>query len=213
MVSQIILSRNFLYMSLKIYTAYKLPNSKVSDFANMVSDFQRNKVANFLNEFIQNINRDPFEEWFNESYDRMDLNEFKDNEHALNKLKFDFLIEERVRPASKSSERSPFCIDCGWRLYFDSELAYTMPYGERWIYKDVENIFPDWIEDFTYWNNTDRPDDISKNEWQERRDKWDELLERNAPTITVNVLEFGKNPLNSISYETDLFKRIEEINE
>jgi hypothetical protein len=32
------------------------------------------------------------------------------------------------------------------------------------------------VEDFSYWNNTDRPEGLSKDLWQRRADTWDRLL-------------------------------------
>jgi hypothetical protein len=42
-----------------------------------------------------------------------------------------------------------------------------------YIYKSVIDTF-NW-EDYSYWNNTDKPDDISTREWNGRLKKWDLL--------------------------------------
>lgn len=36
-----------------------------------------------------------------------------------------------------------------------------------------------YIKEYGYWNNTDKPDELTEEEWDERRSDWNEVLDRN----------------------------------
>lgn len=50
--------------------------------------------------------------------------------------------------------------------------VYIMNYSD-YIYNDIYNNLN--FEDYSYWNNTDKPDDISTREWNKRLKIWDLL--------------------------------------
>jgi len=52
--------------------------------------------------------------------------------------------------------------------------------------------FPSWCKDFSYWNNTDKPKNVSEGEWCQRGKVWDFLTEhgeRGDLYFTYNVIE------------------------
>jgi hypothetical protein len=57
--------------------------------------------------------------------------------------------------------------------------VYGMIFSERsrWIDLWMEQ---EEVEDFSYWNNVDRPSDISEDEWKERSETWSRILRSNA---------------------------------
>lgn len=40
------------------------------------------------------------------------------------------------------------------------------------------------IEDYSYWDNTDRPEEVSEEEWDERRENWNLILDRSDLLLT-----------------------------
>ncbi len=54
------------------------------------------------------------------------------------------------------------------------------------------------VEDFRYWDNTDKPDSISKKEWKNRRKVWNEVIEKAEGVLSMQVLESYQE---SISYK------------
>lgn len=51
-------------------------------------------------------------------------------------------------------------------------------------------------DNFEYWNNTDRPDELTEEEWEERSEIWDAILE--DPRPNHNGVVFELDPKNGI---------------
>lgn len=60
---------------------------------------------------------------------------------------------------------------------------YGIIFSERGNWRDLFLKQPE-IEDFSYWNSTDRPDGISARAWNQRRKTWDAILgSRGIPAL------------------------------
>lgn len=89
-------------------------------------------------------------------------------------------IRTRQKEVLGSGHRDP-------EVDFDFEIAilphdgrvYGMVFSERshWVDRWMEK---EGIEDFAYWDNTDRPDDLSAKDWKARGRVWDGILRANA---------------------------------
>jgi hypothetical protein len=89
--------------------------------------------------------------------------------------------------ASKDDKRNFIsCLDCSLNVWLHKNNVYIIPYGETWIYDDFK--LPEGAEDYSYWNNTDRPDEISNRKWNERRNNWE----------AVCLNDWNKSRLNHI---------------
>lgn len=79
------------------------------------------------------------------------------------------MVFEQCLAASKALKRDlAFCIDFGFNIWPVATYGYAIPIGEHWI---TEAIKPPGIE-YGYWNNTDKPDEVSDAEWDERAKVW-----------------------------------------
>lgn len=76
----------------------------------------------------------------------------------------------RAKQASQSPQRSEHDIDCSMNVWFHGRHAYVMPFGEAWIH---EGFTCGGVEDYAYWNNTDRPDDVTARAWAARSKTWE----------------------------------------
>lgn len=47
-----------------------------------------------------------------------------------------------------------------------------------------------WVKEYGYWNNTDRPDNVTAPEWTQRRRDWDKVLPDDNPTPAENGYSF-----------------------
>lgn len=90
-----------------------------------------------------------------------------------------------------SGQRMP-CCDTEFKLtIFPSFRSAT--YGIVWTEHEEwydEFCSQGWVSEFGYWNNTDRPDHVSEEEWDMRRDIWNEILGDNVPAMagfTIDV--------------------------
>lgn len=83
---------------------------------------------------------------------------------------------ERTAKVEQTHRRDP-SIDMGCEvvLFPHESGLYGIAYAEN---RAIENAFfaSEGIERFAYWNNTDRPDDVSEEAWEVRGRLWHELL-------------------------------------
>jgi hypothetical protein len=72
-------------------------------------------------------------------------------------------------------------------------------------------------EDFSYWNNSDKPDDISEEAWNERKVLWDKVLdEKESAMFVVSAAEYLYPPKEQIlqnlpSFESRVAAQAEEL--
>ncbi|NTF16817.1 hypothetical protein G6L37_00060 [Agrobacterium rubi] len=79
---------------------------------------------------------------------------------------------------------------------FDFELSllphggnvYGMAFCERQSWIDLW-MAQGWVEDFSYWNNSDRPDGVSCDDWDARAETWTQILSSN-PAGTPGMAGF-----------------------
>lgn len=58
--------------------------------------------------------------------------------------------------------------------------AYAILYTENAAYRTAWEAMPG-VERYGYWNSTDKPDDVTDTEWDQRRDTWQYVLAGAAP--------------------------------
>lgn len=77
--------------------------------------------------------------------------------------------------ASTSMERMHPCdIDASLNVWLYNDHVYMIAYGECWNH--VGNFVPSAAEDYAYWNNTDKPDHVTHQQWRQRGKTWDEVF-------------------------------------
>jgi|WetSurMetagenome_2_1015567.scaffolds.fasta_scaffold505554_2 hypothetical protein len=83
-------------------------------------------------------------------------------------------------------------IDCGLNIWIQGRCAYIMPIASNLTrYQKA----PSYAKFYGYWNNTDAPVGTSTKEWNQRRDKWDEICtgegaaSHNAHRLYYTVIE------------------------
>jgi len=135
-------------MSTKIYYAYRIPKNKLNEFTDLVNTATWKVVldkVDVLTRFVGENDMGIQDRWP--------------------------LMRERIVRDSKSPERRMFDLNSSFNFWLDVRHAYIVPYGRTVLPKQR----PDWIEDFSYWNNIDRPENITARQWRARQKKWDEL--------------------------------------
>lgn len=87
-----------------------------------------------------------------------------------------FSKEERNIKVKK--ERNP-CYDffCDFVLFYNDNRFYLKFYCESKRVVEYINSLKE-IEDYSYWNNSDAPDNVSEEEWDEREKTWDKIFEK-----------------------------------
>lgn len=90
--------------------------------------------------------------------------------------------EERSSPGGRSQ------FGCDVVFFTDPETGgrLALLFAQRNTYRTAfESI--SGVEPWPYWDNTDRPDDVSEAEWEERRDTWDRVLPFGTAPSTVGL--------------------------
>lgn len=200
-------------MSIKVYCAYRIDAKNMQKF---MHDCQK-KSAELLARFIiSNVNRVDAKK-MREHYYHIGKEEFtercKDKRQELI-YKIFFIVDALEETSSGLS---------GWKLeneplgywplsvklnFYPSKDGKFYAFG---IFRGDLDGLDDWIKeypgvsDYSYWNNTDPDETVSKREWNKRGDFWDEALDYHplcmeivnwnayhAPTVAIQkVLGIG----------------------
>ncbi len=70
--------------------------------------------------------------------------------------------------ASESQERSEYDIDASCNVWVHGKHAYIIPYGECW----TVDWMPNGAEDYSWYNNVDKPKDVTAFQWKAREANW-----------------------------------------
>jgi len=84
-----------------------------------------------------------------------------------------FTVFKHLSNASKSRLRDSDCIDCSMNVWLHHSKVYCILYGEPWLWEGYNP--PAKVENYSYWNNTDGPNDVPYRKWQARGKMWDKV--------------------------------------
>lgn len=130
----------------------------------------------------------------------------------------DEIFEKGKRPKKIGTDETPgvFDIDSWARVQYGEQLTryekdlwaldtsvtahvrdgrfYLIPYCERSSLVGGSLDFVgemEELEDYSYWNNSDPPDETTEKEWEERADVWSYFTSRWTNYLTVEILSWG----------------------
>lgn len=87
------------------------------------------------------------------------------------------IITKLYKEAVVSLENNPFNFDMCIGIHEYEDYYYLIPYGvvdyDRWDFLDNNPQ----LEEFGYWDNTDKPEEISDGEWEERGRIWYAIID------------------------------------
>lgn len=110
---------------------------------------------------------------------------------------FDFNTRNLIKVIIEISNEVSF-LDYGLNVWIKDDYCYIIPVTSSNIY---ENIFPEFAEDFSYWDGADKPDDVSGTEWDTRAITWKSIncgigrASHNARRLYYSVIDmaFGRD--------------------
>lgn len=111
--------------------------------------------------------------------DKIALGEYVGNKKStiLHEVKSE--IEDRYKKIEEKRMRDP-----DYDFYFTLQILpirgkiLAMAFCERKILEKLDGI--SWLKPYPYWNSTEKPDNISDKEWEQRRIDWDKALGENS---------------------------------
>jgi len=85
---------------------------------------------------------------------------------------------------------------CDFSIREDGEYYYMTPDDtDKWDYKPLYDI--GGVEDFRYWNNTDRPEGVSAEEWRVRGEVWEKVWVPGRAALWYSVIDYV-NPVHDL---------------
>jgi copper chaperone CopZ len=161
-------------MSTKIYTAWRMPIKVCyNEFIPLFREHCFNKVSEQVKNLYSSVKDEVAKEVYDKYNwkDKMSWEDYLKSRGNLVKarhvLKFSYLASESIYRGD------PFNLDCSLNIWMYNNKAYVIPYGDYWVLKDFNA--PSNVEDYSYWNNTDPPEDMPYSKWEARGKMWDKV--------------------------------------
>jgi len=73
---------------------------------------------------------------------------------------------------SSKKQWASYNIDCFAHFWPRGKYCYIVPVFPG-TNRDTEMKYPPYVEEYGYWNNTDRPENLTNRQWETRRKNWD----------------------------------------
>lgn len=163
-------------MSIKIYDGLRMPTMPMAKFQAWLDNLRiiLTPIAH------EKINK----EIIKRAVDEYDLNTFLPNRTVK---KSNLIISAwgdvvgEYSEVKKTKRRNPLVdVECEILFHFRGKFIYMIPYTEVETYKEIIQSLPN-IQEYGYWNNTDKPEAISQGEWRQRRNTWNAILNNTFP--------------------------------
>lgn len=173
-------------MSTKIYVAYRVKIGKLNELVDIIRGQMFDAAAKTITPAFNKMKLDT-----NANNDIKAFNSFFETKLAVSEC-------ERV-----------WDIECGLNVWLRGEYAYVIPIADRAIMRSI--VWPDFAEDYCYWNNVDEPEGTNINDWDERGVVWGEIncgngsSSHNARRLYHAVVEFYGNTWD---VKSELAKRL-----
>lgn len=178
-------------MSLKVYYAYRLKDpSDLWGFARylrrkMTQEVKKALIKRYI-ELGKSIEPDS-EEYKKALEDVSPSRSLEDNLTSCGHSAFG----ERYRKQAKEPYKNMFDYDCSVVFREYQGQVYLIPYFGSLLHHFNEKLRKDpRLVEYGYWNNTDRPDRVSPQEWGKRKKVWHALTEEHVwrDFLTLEIL-------------------------
>lgn len=179
-------------MSTKIYAAYKLKNPL--KFTDVVDDLYKiaikkweKRIIDLLHEAMKDVKDD------NEDYLKSREQYYNQSEEFCKaEVACDF-VQNGYRAQKNSPYRDLFDFDAWITFYWYDGEIYLIPRCDMAM-RDLFNFLMRHreLQDFRYWNNTDKPSHIRVKEWKHRQDIWDLIFPYSGeipPNLRLGICE------------------------
>lgn len=85
-------------------------------------------------------------------------------------------VEEAIKKCVEAlgdSHRGDFDLQCWVTVWMHGRYAYIKPGAQ---FRMPNFRVPRWLRSWEYWNNSDPPEGVSDEEWEQRGKEWDEVI-------------------------------------
>jgi hypothetical protein len=179
-------------MSIKIYEAYRVPTSRLNEFIKFFSNRQIELKAIQIRRLMGAVKDEIVEAEIADSNVISRATNVDQLERYREAIRFNHVIGS-AKEAAEKPYRSVIDAECGLHFHILGKYAYLRPYSSEWE-SGIE--VPDWVDDYSYWNNTDQPENVSDDEWDERRETWSKTDKE--PCYNYKSISLNKNDYSSM---------------
>lgn len=179
-------------MSTVIYWAFIIHQDRWVEFIDLMHDQMFASAVNHVKKAMEVVKID--EEKCEADIKKYKIKKARQARHRLHE-QFKLAIKECERAADDPTIDF-FDVDCGANFWMRGGYVYVVPIAPKWIKRDLK--FPDWVEDYSYWNNVDPPDNVSYEDFEKRGAVWDEVScgvgksDHNARRLYHEVVDLTK---------------------
>ncbi len=162
-------------MSTKIYLAWRIPQKQLNNFLDEI----RPQVYRHMFGIVKNVMAAVKEDYIKKEQDedlKIQIKFRPKQKPTLKKEKFIRLEKsfELLKKVARESTRSPgLDAEFALNIWHNESFYYIIPVGEE-VHR-IKLKLPDYVMDYSYWNNVDRPDNTKYADWEKRSKKWSEI--------------------------------------
>lgn len=170
-------------MSTKLFDAWRMPTMTMPKFQKWLDEL-RASLKPIADNQIMTVVAERAIRAYDTKYVFPNSAEIKDLPNGLVGAWSNVMSE--YKKTKKEGERHPSVdVECEIIFHFKGRYIYMVMFSEQREYKDHLESLPG-VEHYGYWNNTDKPDNISQREWRRREKLWDEAF-KGGPMFTAGV--------------------------
>lgn len=116
-------------------------------------------------------------------------------------------MRKEYRSQVTKYERNPFNFDVAITFRKHKGRIYLIPYCD-WLMRDVLKFLDNdaRLENYAYWNNTDRAEGVSQRAWDNRGKVWDEMDKNWQTFLSLDICSWSAYTYIEPSYEEMLEK-------
>lgn len=170
-------------MSMTIYTGFKLKANTIEEAYEIAEDFRlkANEIAE--EETIKWIAREAAH-----LFDEATLaGQEPELTRKVSEARYDFMRTSSEQDRKQSRDFSGVDMTSEIVIFPTDKGIVGILYTENSKIEDAWKSLPE-VEDFSYWNNSDHPEDVLDEEWEERSRVWNKVFESRRGSIPSSAL-------------------------
>jgi hypothetical protein len=159
-------------MSTKIYTGFKIDTIDILEVQAILNEHHKSVKEITKEKIIEHLIKSAVKEFDRDTIEKKDT-----DKNYISEANYD--MEDRQKKIKQTMSRDP-------EVDFDAEIA-IFPFEGKFYgiyYTEKEEFYDNLLTnskvvEFSYWNSTDHPKNITKQEWEEREKIWDTIFKGN----------------------------------
>jgi len=179
-------------MSTKIHNAWRIPRKFLERFIKFAYPLCHKECAKKFYELTVRLHdADKIREV---TYEKYKIEQGKELKPELIWMVMMENMEGIAHKFAEANRWNRFGVDCHFDIRLHGRFAYIIPFMDHDILAKLKENLPSYAQDFRYFNNADKPSDISVKEWRHRRTTWEKIglksdIEWSATRLVYTVVK------------------------